>query len=170
MNTLDFFKMAIKNLAGAKGRSFLTMLGIIIGIFSVITLVSMGEGLKAFMYDQIASMGTGPNYLEIHAGKKGGMAFFGGKITYQDAKAIENKAKFVSAVDPRVMRPAKFTYGNKSFSVPMVMGVTHNMPETFNWDASEGKFISDIDVESSRKVCVLGKKIVKELFGSFSPI
>ncbi len=145
------------------------MLGVIIGIFSVITLVSMGEGLKAYMYDQIAAMGTGPNYMEIHAGKKGGMGFFGAEITYQDAKAIE-QAKSVISVDPRIVRPAKFSYGKNEFNAPMVMGVTPAMNEMFNWEVAEGKYFTDVDVDGHKRVVLLGKNIVEELFGSFSAV
>ena len=170
MDIFELFKMALRNIKGSKMRSFLTMLGVIIGIFSVITLVTIGEGLKGYVYDQINSMGMGANYLEIHAGKKAGMMMFGGKITYQDAKAIEARAKHVVSVDPRIVRPGKFYYGKNSFSSPMVMGVTPNMVDMFNWNVAHGKFITDVDVDMRKRVCVLGKTAAEKLFGGFSPL
>ncbi|MFH1542299.1 MAG: ABC transporter permease, partial [bacterium] len=122
MDWKEYLQMAYRNLTASKGRSFLTMLGVIIGIFSVITLVSLGEGLKGYMYDQIEAMGTGDNYLEIHAGKGGGIGFFGAEITYKDAKAIESQAKAVESVDARALKTGTFVFGNREFKAPMVMG------------------------------------------------
>lgn len=155
----------------AKMRSFLTMLGVIIGIFAVISLVNIGEGMKGFMYEQIMGFGTGPTYMEIHSGKRGQlMATPFSKITYQDARAIAEECPAVESVDPRVIRPAEFTYRSKTYSVPMLSGSTQALVEMMNWGVDEGRFISEVDVEMRRKVCVLGKRIAKSLFGEFSPI
>ncbi|MCX5751644.1 MAG: ABC transporter permease, partial [Candidatus Saganbacteria bacterium] len=68
---MEYFRIAIRALKASPVRSFLTMLGVIISIFSVITLVTLGEGAKNFVYVKVQSYGTGPGYMEIHAGKKG---------------------------------------------------------------------------------------------------
>lgn len=171
MNISELFKMAIRSIFSNKMRSLLTMLGIVIGIFSVITLVTMGESLKAYMVERIAAMGVGANYLEIHAGKEGGvMTMMGGEITYQDARAIEQRAAHVISVDPRILRPGKFTYGRQSFNCSAVMGMSPAFLDQINWDVDKGKFISEVDVDMHRKVCVLGRNVAKKLFGSFSPI
>lgn len=171
MTILEAIVMAIKDIMRAKMRSFLTMLGIIIGIFAVISLVNIGEGLKGFMYETVMGFGMGPTYMEIHAGKKGqfgAMAF--AKITYQDARAIAEECPAVESVDPRIIRPGEVAFRKKTYSVPIIMGSTGALIEMMNWRVAEGRFISEVDVGMRRKVCVIGKKIVRKLFGEFSPI
>jgi len=171
MTLLEAITMALRDLGRMKLRSFLTMLGVIIGVFAVISLVNLGEGLKGFVYEQIMGLGTGPTYMEIHAGKKGqAIGAVAAKLTYQDALAISQKCPSVKLVDARALRPGKIEYRNKSYSVPFIMGEGPALVEMMNWGVSEGRFISELDVASRRKVCVLGKKIVKKLFGEFSPV
>ncbi|MEA3492949.1 MAG: ABC transporter permease, partial [Candidatus Margulisiibacteriota bacterium] len=173
MNILEAITMAIKDIMRSRMRSFLTMLGVIIGIFAVISLVTLGEGMKGYMHEQISTIGSGPTYMEVHAGKNEGemgIASASSPITYQDAKAIAARSPSVQNVDPRIVRPADFTYRNKTYSVPMLMGVTENMVEQMNWPITEGKFISAVDEDMRRKVVVLGTKVARALFGSFSPI
>ena len=100
MTIFEAIIMAVKDIMRAKMRSFLTMLGVIIGIFAVISLVNIGEGLKGFMYETIMGLGTGPTYMEIHAGKKGQMmaGMASAAITYQDARAIAEKCPAVEVM------------------------------------------------------------------------
>jgi len=170
VNFLSLIKIALRDLQASKMRTFLTMLGVIIGVFSVITLISLGEGLKAYMRRQIDSYGTGPNYMELHAGTKGGGYFIGGDLTYEDAKAIEQEARFVAEVDPRVMRSGEFTYGNKKFKTSFIMGASPHVQSMMNWAVGEGKFFSELDVETRRRVVIIGKNIEKRLFGNFSAV
>ncbi|NQT28987.1 MAG: ABC transporter permease [Candidatus Saganbacteria bacterium] len=164
-------KMSFRNIMAARMRSFLTMLGVIIGIFSVISLVNLGLGLKAYMYNEVMGFGTGATYLEIHAGKEGQIATMGSaKITYQDAKAISKNCPSVTNVDPRIVQSAKITYGDKTFSAPFIMGVTPAFVDTISWQVGPGRFLSDADVDMRKKVCVLGQDVAKNLFGEFSAI
>jgi putative ABC transport system permease protein len=147
------------------------MLGIIIGIFAVITLVGLGEGLKGFMHEEISSFGTGPNYLEVHAGSKGSFASFSGaEITFADAAALKEQLTTAAVVDTRVVRPAEATFGKNKFNIPMVMGTSQDLIHSMNWGVQQGRFFSEVDVEMRKKVCVLGPKIVSALFGSISPV
>jgi len=173
MTILEAIVMAVKDILRAKMRSFLTMLGVIIGIFAVISLVTLGEGMKGFIHEEILGLGSGPTYMEIHAGKSQaemGTAMISNPITYQDAKAIEEKVSGAQSVDARIVRPADFSYLKKTYSVPMVMGVTPAMMDQMNWPVEEGKFISEVDEDMRRKVVVIGKKVARALFGGFSPL
>ncbi len=171
MTILEAIMMAMKDIMRAKMRSFLTMLGVIIGIFAVISLVNIGEGMKGFIYEQIMGIGTGPTYMEIHAGKRGEIAAMAvAKITYQDARAIAEECPAVEIVDARVIRPGEVAYRNKTYSVPIIMGSSSRFVDTMNWGVMEGRFLSEVDVDMRRKVCVLGKRIVRKFFGEFSPI
>jgi putative ABC transport system permease protein len=173
MTFWEALTIAWKDIMRSRMRSFLTMLGVIIGIFSVISLVNIGEGMKAYMYDQILGLGSGPTYMEVHAGKNEaemGMAMASAPITYQDARAIKEECSSVELVDPRIVRPAEFSLGKNTYKVPMVMGATENMVEQMNWGVGEGRFISGVDEDMRRKVVVLGHKPARALFGSFSPV
>ncbi|PIS28560.1 multidrug ABC transporter substrate-binding protein [Candidatus Saganbacteria bacterium CG08_land_8_20_14_0_20_45_16] len=170
MNFWRLIKIAFRDLSVSRMRTFFTMLGVIIGIFSVITLISLGEGLKAYMRRQIDSYGTGSNYMELHAGTKGGGYFIGGDLTYADAKAIEQEARYVAEVDSRVMRSGEFTYGNKKFKTSFIMGASPYVQSMMNWEVGEGSFFSSLDVETRRRVVIIGKNIEKRLFGNFSAV
>ncbi|MBU0672245.1 MAG: ABC transporter permease [Candidatus Margulisbacteria bacterium] len=171
MTILEAIIMAWKDIMRAKMRSFLTMLGVIIGIFSVISLVTLGEGMKGFMYEQIDKFGTGPTYMEVHGGKEGQMAAMATvKITYQDAKAIEEKCSSCELVDPRNIQSGKITYLDKSYTSPMISGSTPALMQQMNWGVSQGRFITNVDVDGRKKVVVIGQDLAKKLFGSFAAV
>ncbi|MBU1026550.1 MAG: ABC transporter permease [Candidatus Margulisbacteria bacterium] len=171
MTFLEAIIMAWKDIMRAKMRSFLTMLGVIIGIFSVISLVTLGEGMKGFMYEQIDRLGTGPTYMEVHGGKEGELAAMATvKITLADAKAIEERCPSCELVDPRNIQSGKITYLDKSYTSPIISGSTPALMEQMNWGVSEGRFISHADVDARKKVVVLGQDLAKKLFGSFAAV
>lgn len=171
MTFWEAITMAWKDIMRAKMRSFLTMLGVIIGIFSVISLVTLGEGMKGFMYEQINKFGMGPTYMEVHGGKEGQLAAMATvKITYADAKAIKEKCPSCELVDPRNIQAGKISYQKKSVSIPFISGSTPALMEQMNWGVGQGRFLSGIDVDGRKKVVVLGKDIAKKLFGSFPAV
>lgn len=171
MTFWEAITMAWKDIMRAKMRSFLTMLGVIIGIFAVISLVTLGEGMKGFMYEQIGKLGTGTTYMEVHGGKEGQLAAMATvKITYADAKAIKEKCPSCELVDPRNIQSGKISYQKKSVSVPFISGTTPAIMDQMNWGVGEGRFMSDVDVDGRKKVVVLGKDIAKKLFGSFPAV
>ncbi|MFH1684082.1 MAG: ABC transporter permease [Candidatus Margulisiibacteriota bacterium] len=152
----------------AKMRSFLTMLGVIIGIFAVISLVTLGEGMKAYVYKQIGELGTGPTYMEVHGGKEGQMAAMATvKMTLQDAQAIAEKCTTCISVDPRNIQSGKLEYRDKSYTSPMITGATEALMDQMNWGVGQGRFISRVDTEAHKKVVVLGTDMIKKLFGAF---
>ncbi|MFC1637454.1 ABC transporter permease [Candidatus Margulisiibacteriota bacterium] len=171
MTFWEAITMAWKDIMRAKMRSFLTMLGVIIGIFSVISLVTLGEGMKGFMYEQLDKFGTGTTYMEIHGGKEGQMAAMATvKMTYADAKAIRGKCPSCELVDPRNIQAGEISYRKKSVSIPFISGSTPALMEQMNWGVGQGRFLTDVDVDGRKKVVVLGKDIAKKLFGSFPAV
>lgn len=171
MTIWEAITMAVRDITRAKLRSFLTMLGVIIGIFAVISLVTLGEGAKGFMYEQVGKFGTGTTYMEVHGGKDGQLAAMATvKITYADAKAIEEKSPSVELVDPRSIQSGDIIYENKSVSVPFISGSSPALMEQMNWGVNQGRFLSNVDVDGRKKVVVLGQDIVKKLFGSFAAV
>ncbi len=166
------FRIALRALARNKLRSFLTMLGIIIGVGAVITMVAIGEGAKQRVQDQIASLGTNvlvvlPGTLTLGGARTGS----GGVQTLvdSDAKAIMREIPIVSAASPVLRSGQQVIAGDQNWSTS-VQGVAPEFQQIRNWTVSEGRFISDVDVESTAKVALIGKTVAQNLFGEESPM
>ena len=161
---LPVMKMAFSALARNKVRSALTMLGIIIGVASVITMVSLGQGAQIQVQDQISSMGT--NLLIVSAGSQrtGGVRAGGGTastITLEDAAAI-GQAPSVSAVSPGVTAPVTLVAGNQNWTT-RAEGVAPTYPAIRNRAVAAGTFFTDSDVRSAARVAVIGQTVVDQL-------
>jgi putative ABC transport system permease protein len=169
---MEYFRTAIRALKASPVRSFLTMLGVIISIFSVITLVTLGEGAKNYVYVKVQSYGAGPVYMELHAGKKGSWAgVFSSKLSYEDARTIREKCPSVRYVDPRIINQGEIKAGSKKRKIPMIFGGGADLPKMMKgYQVEKGVFFSQMDVDMRRKVCVLGKNVAAKLFGDFSPL
>ncbi len=166
------FRIALRALARNKLRSFLTMLGIIIGVGAVIAMVAIGEGAKKRVQDQIASLGT--NVLVVLPGTVtlgGARTGSGGVQTLvdSDAKAIMREIPIVSAASPVLRSGQQVIAGDQNWSTS-VQGVAPEFQQIRNWVVSEGRFISDADVESTAKVALIGKTVAQNLFGEESPL
>jgi putative ABC transport system permease protein len=163
---------AIENLSTNKLRSALTMLGIIIGVMAVIMLVSVAEGAKRYITRELSGLGT--NLLIITAGKSqttGGPPILGEgtrKLTYEDAVAIMH-ATNQDDIAPVVIGGSMIKYGNRSRDVTVV-GTTYAHQKVRNIFVEVGRFISDEDVESRRRVVALGRTVARELFGERNPL
>ncbi|MBI4835276.1 MAG: ABC transporter permease [Planctomycetes bacterium] len=162
------FNIAVQTLLLNKFRSVLTMVGIAVGIGITIIFVSMGQSAQGFITAQIQSMGFGSNALVVHPGEMD-PPIEPSKLTYDDAEQVKNRIPEVIDVIPVVIGSRNARFGNKEDRT-MVQGLTANYPRLVNHKVAEGKFFSDIDVDSRRRVCVLGKTIRNKLFGAFSPI
>ncbi len=165
-------RIALRALARNKLRAFLTMLGIIIGVGAVIAMVAIGEGAKATIRAQIASLGT--NVLIIMPGTSnvGGVrAGFGSVNTLVDgdAKAIAREVRAVAYVSPVLRRVEQLVAGNLNWGT-LTQGVAPEFQQIREWQIAEGRFLHDGDMESAAKVVVLGETIVRNLFGNDDPI
>ena len=172
MNFVETIRVSFDALSANKLRSSLTMLGVVIGVASVILLVSIGEGARNYISDQFAGLGT--NLLIIQPGKietKGMLPPVSTtkKLTYGDAEALKKRGFPVKLVAPVVIGTGTVKYQNRHRDIP-VIGVTYEFQEARNLRVEVGSFITDIDVEGERKICVLGRKVVSELFGTSNPL
>ena len=162
---LPVVKMAFSALARNKVRSALTMLGIIIGVASVITMVSLGQGAQIQVQDQISSMGT--NLLIVSAGSQrqsGGVRAGGGTastITLDDVAALR-QAPSVSAVSPGVSTSVTLVAGNQNWTT-RAEGVAPTYPAIRNRAVAAGTFFTDSDVRSAARVAVVGQTVVDQL-------
>ncbi|MBC7348636.1 MAG: ABC transporter permease [Candidatus Aminicenantes bacterium] len=172
MNIIRILRVSMRALARNKMRSFLTILGIIIGVAAVIAMVSIGEGAKKGIEERFASMGT--NLLFVYSGSRnirGVQSGFGGftNLKPDDAKAIEERCDAVKATSPSINTRAQVVYANKNWNT-QIQGTGEKFPEIRNWKVVEGSYFDETQVASAAKVCVLGSLVKQNLFEDEDPI
>lgn len=165
MNIKQTLKLAIKSISSNKMLSFLTMLGVIIGIAAVITLVSVVQGFSDNMISQFDSMGT--NNITVTLNGRGGNM----NIQPEEMIALaDDNPELFSAVSPNVtLMGATVKYGSTNIS-SSVYGGNEEFAEIKDYEVANGRFISYIDTESRNNVCVIGTYVATELFGADSPV
>ena len=173
MNGTNLFKIALRALNNNKLRAFLTMLGIIIGVASVITMLAIGQGSKKSIQAQISEMGS--NMIMIHPGAdmRGGVrqdpsAMQTLKLT--DYEALHNETNFLAAVSPNVSSSGQLIAGNNNYP-SSVSGVGTDYLEIRQLSVENGEMFTEADIQTSAKVCVIGKTIQDNLFpGGEDPV
>ena len=165
-------RIARRSLTGNKTRSFLTMLGVIIGVGAVITMISIGRGAKADISERIQSLGS--NVLSIRPGsQRFGMRHFGrgsGRtLKYEDAKLLNERAEHIAYIAPEVSGRAQVKYGNKNDNIEII-GTTPEYQRVQNSYVEKGSFFTQSDVLYRGKVCIIGKTVVEDLFGNVDPV
>lgn len=171
MNLFVTIGIALAALMRNKVRSFLTILGIIIGIAAVIAIVAVGQGASVMVQEQIKTMGD--NILMVFPGSasRGGFHFGGGTrqtLTAQDAEAIQKECPYVRAISPIARGGGQIVYQEKNW-FSSFMGVNTSYLEVRNWQMETGSFFTNSDLKGATKVCVLGKTVAKELFDTEDP-
>lgn len=153
-----------------KLRSFLTMLGIVIGVASVITLMSIGKGATASILESIESIGS--NLITISPGSstfRGVTGSSGQTLTFEDAEAIAEQVDYVENVAPYYSAYTQIIYGNANTNA-QVYGVTPEYADVMNLDLQQGVFFSQYDYDSGAKVAIIGSNVVDTLFNNTVPI
>jgi putative ABC transport system permease protein len=157
--------VGLKAISRNKLRSFLTALGIIIGVACVIAVVAIGNGATKSVENTINSLGT--NYIMIFPGAttSGGARMFTGSstLTIDDADAIKSECPAVAYVSPMVRTAAQLIAGELNWG-SSIQGVGVEYPLIRSWNVSQGDFFTDADVKAAAKVCVLGQTVVDNLF------
>lgn len=163
------FKLAIKSLAGHKLRSFLAMLGIIIGVSSVISMLALATGAKKSIMNQINSMGT--NLLVLRPGQRGMRGISGSmdNLTVDDAIMIRENAKLVSSVAPVVSKGAQLKFRNKNTNCNIV-ATSHEYFGLRGYECDKGRLLNSKEMESLQRKVVLGATTAENLFGTRNPI
>lgn len=166
MNGTNLFKIALRALANNKLRAFLTMLGIIIGVASVITMLAIGQGSKKSIQTQIAEMGS--NMIMIHPGgdMRGGVRRDASEmqtLKLENYEKLREEANFLAALSPSVSSSGQFVCGNNNYP-SSVNGVGLDYLEIRQLKVENGSMFTNADIRSSAKVCVIGKTIADNLF------
>ncbi len=174
MNFLVVFRVAFRALARNKMRSALTMLGVIIGVASVIAMVSIGQGAQASVQEQIASVGT--NLLFVRAGSQntGGVRSGtdqGGTntLTVEDIEAIKREVPSVSMASPSVQSRSQIVFGNQNWNT-QIQGVSEQYLDIRKWKMQSGAFFTEADVRTAARVAVIGQTIADNLFTGIDPV
>lgn len=166
MNGTNLFKIALRALGNNKLRGFLTMLGIIIGVASVITMLAIGQGSKKSIQSQISEMGS--NMIMIHPGAdvRGGVRQDAGSmetLKLADYERIASDARYISACSPSVSSSGQVIFGANNYP-SSVYGVNEDYMEIRKYAVMQGEMFTEQDIASSAKVCLVGKTIVDNLF------
>jgi len=172
MNILNLFKVSLRAVANNKMRSFLSMLGIIIGVAAVIIMMSIGQGSKESIRAELSTMGT--NLLTIRPGAdmRGGVRLDPSAmqtLKMADYERILREKRFVTKVSPEVTASGQAIYGNNNTTSSMY-GESIDYLDIRQWTIDEGECFTEEDIKKAAKVCVIGATVVKELFGSTDPM
>lgn len=173
MNGTNLIKIALRALANNKLRGFLTMLGIIIGVASVITMLAIGQGSKRSIQAQISEMGSNMIMIQPGADMRGGVrqdASAMETLKLQDYENIVDETRYVSFVSPSVNSSGQAIYGANN-TPTTVYGVSPDYLEIRRYKVQDGDMFSEQDIQTAAKVCVVGKTVVDNLFpGGENPI
>ena len=154
-------------------RAALTTLGIVIGVAAVIAMMEIGSGSSSAIQATIASMGANNLMILPGAAASGGVSFGGGSVmtlTPQDAEAILAESPAVRGSVPVVRARTQVIYGNRNWVPTFIYGTTPGWLGIREWGLAQGDMFTERDVRNASKVCVLGQRLVRELFESENPI
>jgi len=168
----DYLRQAAGAMVGHKMRSFLSILGILIGVAAVIAMLAVGQGAKESIEAQLVSLGS--NLLMVRPGSPRvmGVALQAGTVTrftFQDVAAIEKLTDVVKRVSPSVTGRVQMVYGNKNWNT-QVEGVGVDYASIRASEPAVGRFFSEIEIKMRDRVVLLGTTVVRELFGDANPV
>lgn len=166
MNTINLIRVALKAMARNKTRTFLTMLGIIIGVASVIAMLAIGEGSKQSIQNQISKMGTNMIMIFPNGDAPGGVRLEASSmesLDMDDVNKIIKESNYLSGVSPMVSGRGQVVYGSKNWPTS-IQGVSPDFLTIRKMEVIKGIMFSNADVHSSAKVAVIGQTIVENLF------
>lgn len=172
MNFINLIKVALTAIASNAFRSFLSMLGIIIGVAAVIIMMAIGQGSKQSIRAEISKMGT--NIINIRPGarQRGGVRLDPSAmqtLKVEDYEAIVNNKKYVTYVSPEVTASGQCIFGANNTSTTMY-GESLEYLDIKQWELKDGDCFTDDDIRKGAKVCVIGQTIVEELFSNTNPV
>lgn len=166
MNYQNLLKIALRAIAANKMRSFLTALGIIIGIAAVITMLAIGQGSKASIKANIAEMGSNMIMISPGADMRGGVrqdASSMETLKQADYQSIKEDCNYISAISPTVNSWGQWIYGNNN-TQSSIYGVNQDYLSIRQLKVADGEMFTDTDIKAAAKVCILGQTVVDYLF------
>lgn len=175
MKLTDSILIAFKSLRTNKIRSFLTMLGVIIGVTSVILLVSIGTGLQNYITKQFEEMGTNllfimPGKFQFRDSREGGPPGGGSeKLTLDDISYLERRSKRVKSFLPITSKTADVSYGKETYNT-FIVGTTEDYERLRKSSTTRGRFFTKAQSKTGRRVAILGVTVIEKTFGKTDPL
>ena len=166
MNIVNLIKIAFKALSNNKMRGLLTMLGIIIGVASVITMIAIGQGATQGIQSQISEMGSNLIFIQPGGDSFGGVRQSSASmesLKYADYDRISKETRYLTAVSPVVSSSGQLIYGSNN-KPGTITGVNQDHFEINRFRIDEGDMFTEQDIQSAAKVCVIGQTVIDELF------
>ena len=167
MNILNLIKVALSAIKRNKTRSFLTMLGIIIGVASVIAMLAIGEGSNASIKEQISAMGTNLINVMPASRRRGGVQqgrSMSQTLAVADVEYLKNNCDLAKAISPEVQSGGQVIFGSNNWPTQIYSG---NEEYTYikKYDVAKGRIYNSQEIKSAAKVCLLGQTVVDNIFG-----
>jgi len=173
MSVFFTLHLSLRTFARNKVRTSLTMLGIVIGVASVVTIIAIGGGASRLVEERVRSLGSNMIMVFPAAQSQGGVSMGGGSritLTPQDAAAIQNEIEGVKAVSPVVQARGQVIYRDRNWLPRSIRGEGEDYLDVKDWPIVEGEFFTSEDVQAGRKVCVIGMTLLENLFPDESPV
>ncbi|HRT34389.1 MAG TPA: ABC transporter permease, partial [Bacteroidales bacterium] len=168
MNYGNLIKISFRALMNNRLRGFLTMLGVIIGVASVIAMLAIGQGSKASIKNQISEMGSNLIMIQPGNGQFGGVRLSASSmqtLKLADYQRVANEAQYISRCSPIVSSSGQIIYGSNN-APSTITGVNTEYLEIRQYKVNQGEMFTDDDIKGMKKVCVVGTTIVKNLFSN----
>lgn len=172
MNYSNLTKIAKNALLRNKFRAFLTMLGIIIGVASVIAMLGIGQGSKQSIQSQMSSMGSNLVFIMPGSQQRGGVMMGGSAnqtLRMEDLVAIQQQCTAISAISPEVRTSGQVVFGNENWPTS-IYGANSAYLGIKKFDVESGRVFTDKEISSLAKVCLVGQTVVEKLFKGVDPI
>ena len=160
MKFWESFQLALSNIKGSKMRSFLTMLGIIIGVCAVIVIVGLGNGMQKYMEDSFAEMGT--NTLTVNIMGRGSSRSVSEEQMYE---MVAKNSDYLEALSPTVSMSGNVKIGTETSSATSVSGVSEDYFSMKGYEVAQGRGLQYVDIADRKKVCVIGSYLNQAYFG-----
>lgn len=169
MGPITLVKIAVKALFRNRMRTFLSVLGIVIGVAAVIAMVAMGEGSKQSIKEQMTSMGTNAIIVMPNRDRRGGVQTESAvSLEEEDVIEIRNRAQFINGVSPMITANGQAIAGNNN-SPTQLSGISSDYLKIRNYEIEDGVMFDD-EADRMSKVCVIGQSVIKNLFPDTDPI
>ena len=152
MNLAETFQMAVQNILGSKMRTFLTMLGIIIGVCAVIVIVGLGNGMQGYIEDSFADMGT--DSLTVMIIGRGSSRTVSEEEMYQ---LVEDNSDVFKQISPTVAMTGSVKIGSDTLTATSVTGVSEDYFAMKGYEVAQGRGLQYTDMTGRKKVCVVGQ-------------
>lgn len=172
MSPLALADLALRSIRRNPGRSLLTVLGVVIGVASVVVMVAIGQGAKSAIEDRIANLGANLVVISPGSSSRGGVSGGAGsfnRLTVEDAELLARESQLLSAVSPVVVSRAVVVGARGNWRAPL-QGVDANYLQIRSWPLSSGRFFTEEEVTARRKVVVLGATVADALFPGEDPV